>query len=152
MYRRLFSYGISARLPPITNSPSMRKLMSAASSSGMYSKASVPLPLPLPPHTSLRRPLLDLERGNNIFRCLTFLRRLTAWIAQVSEHCEHHCGKPLPTACEANVEGNRKRTTDICGWDQNSITIGAEGGPEFPDLRQQSHPLCCSARRRSTLS
>jgi len=52
--------------------------------------------------------------------------RLTAWIAQVLEYCEHHRGEPLPTTDEANADENRKRTTDIGEWDQKFITVDQE--------------------------
>ncbi|KAF9777199.1 S-phase kinase-associated protein 1A-like protein [Thelephora terrestris] len=47
-------------------------------------------------------------------------------LKKVLEYCEHHRGEPLPTADDANVDENRKRTTDIGEWDQKFITVDQE--------------------------
>jgi len=37
------------------------------------------------------------------------------------EYCEHHRGEPLDD--RANLDENRRRTTDIGEWDQKFITV-----------------------------
>jgi len=70
------------------------------------------------------------------------------------EYCEHHRGEPLPTADKANVNENRKRTTDIGEWDKKFITVDQE---MLFEIILAAHcldikPLLCVASRSTRIA